>query len=99
MNFIAGQEYGADWLMSTSLGIGKNGQVAWAGADDLSIKELPSDVLWILGDKLHYAYLGNDGQPMPLPDDILHQVWHQLNYETGNYEDSEHDFHPRYLLS
>ena len=99
MNFIPGQEYGADWLMGATLGIGKNRQVVWAGADDLSINELPDDVLWVSSDKLRYAYLGNDGQPKPLPDDILHQVWHQLNYETGNYEDTEHNFNPRYLLS
>lgn len=98
MNFVPGQEYGADWLVGTSLGIGNDGKIVWAGADDLNVKELPSEVLWISSDKLQYAFLGNDGEPKPLPEDILHQVWHTLNYETGEYEDSEHDFHPRYLL-
>ena len=99
MNFISGQEYGADWLTGATLGVGHNGQIVWAGADDIGMKELPSDVLWISSDKLRYAYLGNDGQPKPLPDDILHQECHQLNYETGNYEDTEHSFNPKYLLS
>ena len=98
MNFIPGREYDADWLMGASLGIGNDGKIIWAGADNISIKELSSNVLWISGEELQYAYLGNDGEPKLLPEDILHQVWHTLNYETGKYEDTEHDFHPRYLF-
>ena len=30
-----------------------------------------------------YAYLGNDGQPKPLPDDILHQVCLKERSENG----------------
>ena len=29
--------------------------------------------------------------------DLVQQVWHELNYDTGEYEDIEIGFHPRYI--
>ncbi len=98
MNFVPGQDYAANWLMGASMGIGATGQIVWVGADDaVDIKAPPADALWVSGNKLHYALLGDDGRPREIPEEILHQERHALNYITGEYDITEKDFHPRYL--
>ena len=50
----------------------------------------------VAGDSLRYLYIDESGQSQKLPEDMIHQVWHTLNYETGKYVDIEKEFHPRY---
>ena len=97
MNFLPVNDYPVDWLTDSQLGKDKKGQVIWAGAEGIDVNALPSDVLWIAGDILHYALLDENGQAKKLPKDLVQQVWHELNYDTGEYEDIEKGFHPRFI--
>lgn len=96
MNFKSLQDYEVDWLTGSSIGKNKQGQIVWIGADDIDANELPDDIIWIAGDSLRYLYIDESGQSQKLPEDMIHQVWHGLNYETGKYVDVEKEFHPRY---
>ena len=97
MNFQPVQDYDVDWLTGSSIGRNKQGQIVWAGADDIDGNDLPDDIIWIAGDSVRYAYIDKNREPKQLPEDMIHQVWHTLNYETGKYEDIEKEFHPRYF--
>ena len=97
MNFQPVQDYDVDWLTGSSIGRNKQGQIVWAGADDIDGNDLPDDIIWIAGDSVRYAYIDKNGEPKQLPEDMIHQVWHTLNYEIGKYEDIEKEFHPRYF--
>ncbi len=96
MNFLPVQDYAVDWLTGASLGKNEKGQIVWAGDDDIDAHDLPNDVLWITGNSLRYALLDEKGQPKKLPEDLVHQTWHHLNYDTDKYEDIDVIFHPRY---
>lgn len=98
MNFIPTDDFGADWLIGATLGIGAENRIIWAAHEDIPLTNLPSSVLWISGNSLQYALLDEDGQTKELPEELIHQTWHELNYKTGKYEDTEKVFHPRYLL-
>lgn len=101
MNFVATRDYEADWLMGALLGRNKHNQTVWTGADDddIDINELPNDVLWIAGDRLHYLFLDHAGQAQQIPEEMIHQVCKRYNFETGKYDHIEKEFHPRYCLS
>ena len=96
MNFQPVQDYDVDWMTGSLIGKNKKGQIVWAGADDIDAKDLPDDVLWIAGDSLCYLYLDKDGVSQKLPEDMIHQIWNSLNFETGKYDEIEKFFHPRY---
>ena len=96
MNFIPIQDYEADWLMGSSFRRNNRGQIVWIASDDIDTNDIPNDVLWIAGDNLRYVYLDEKRQSLKLPEDIVHQVWHSLNFDSGKYEDTKKDFHPNY---
>ena len=97
MNFLPVNDYPVDWLTDSQIGKDKKGQLIWAAADGIDANDLPSDILWIAGDGIHYALLDENGQAKKLPEDLVQQVWHELNYDTEEYEDTEKEFHPRYI--
>ena len=97
LNFWPGYYYPADWLQGASLGIGGRGRIVWAAYEGADLCNPSNHVLWVSGDTFSCAMLDEDGLPIAVPDNVVHQEYRGYDFELGKKVEYSKDFHPRYL--
>lgn len=79
-------DYEADWLYGASLILRDTNTLLWVAADDVTeANEYYQDVLkgltWVEADRLVWAVTDENGAPVELPYDRLHQIWNSNGTE------------------
>ena len=96
-NLCATQNYEADWYEGNTISIDDDdGNIFWIDVDWFKQGDAASEFdTWVKSEKLVYAILDKNGEPIEIPDDIKDQTWQSYNYKTHKYDEIEHHFSPK----
>ncbi len=91
--YIAPIDFEADWISGAALHI-INGQYQWINCEQEELEFIRPDekITYFQGDSMRWAIVDKDGNRLPVSEEMLHQTWRILNYETMEYEEEVHDF-------
>ena len=96
-NLCATQNYEADWYEGNTISIDDDdGNIFWIDVDWFKQGDAASEFdTWVKREKLVYAILDKNGEPIEIPDGIKNQTWRSYNYKTHKYDEIEHHFSPK----
>lgn len=95
-NLCATQNYKADWYEGNTISIDDDGNIFWIDVDWFKQGDAASEFdTWVKREKLVYAILDKNGEPIEIPDGIKNQTWRSYNYKTHKYDEIEHHFSPK----
>ena len=95
-NLCATQDHEANWYDGNTISIDDDGNIFWIDVDWFKQGDAVSEFdTWVKSEKLVYAILDKNGEPIEIPDDIKDQTWQPYNYKTHKYDEIEHHFSPK----
>ncbi len=90
--YVAPVDFEADWIIDATLFTIEN-QLQWIQCSDDETDLIKSEgITYFRGDTIRWAIIDGTGNRLPVPDDMLHQRWEVLNFETMEYEEEYHSF-------
>lgn len=88
------RDFEADWIMGGSVTAISEDTLLWTDQEDMDIASIKKYENWVCAGKLFWAVTDGKGNAVELPYNYQHQTLYTLNYQTGKYEISKHDFNP-----